>query len=233
MADATTIANALRPLAPKKELKANDVVLINQLAAQWEARMPKGDAIPAEQIKITARMAAELAHHEALVREAYKDSVGVWTWAIGVTNASGHQVFPRYKDNPQSIARCFEVYVWLIENKYAPDVRKAFAGHKMTGAQFVAALSFHYNTGAILTADWVRQWKAGEIAQARRAIMNWRSPPEIIPRRDKERDLFFDGEWSGDGTVRVLPVRKPSYQPDFRSTEKVNALPILEGLLNG
>jgi hypothetical protein len=35
---ATTIANALRPIAPNKKLAAADVPLIDELAAQWDAR---------------------------------------------------------------------------------------------------------------------------------------------------------------------------------------------------
>lgn len=223
---AKSIADALRPLAPSGKLTQSDVEHIDALAAEWAARADAG-------MTITPRVAAELAAHEAIVREAYRDSVGVWTWSIGVTNASGHTVHPRYKDNPQTLDRCFDVYVWLLQEKYAPAVRKAFEGHAITESQFAAALSFHYNTGAILTASWVKLWKAGNIAAAKTSIMEWRKPAEIIPRRQKERDLFFDGKWSSDGTVRVLGVKKPSYQPDFSSRETVQALPILQRLLAG
>lgn len=171
---------------------------------------------------ITERIALELIGHEAIVREAYKDSVGVWTWSVGVTNASGHKVYPRYKDNPQPIDKCLEIYVWLLRSKYAPAVVKAFSGHDLTESQFGAALSFHYNTGAIGRASWVESFKAGRIAQARTEFMNWRSPPEIIPRRKKERDLFFDGKWSADGRATVYPVRKPPYAPDWSGAARVD-----------
>ena len=179
---------------------------------------------------ITPRTAAELLDHEAIVLEAYKDSVGIWTWGVGVTNASGHNV-DRYKDNPQPLDKALEVYVWLLREKYAPAVRKAFEGHALTEAQFAAALSFHYNTGAILRADWVRLWKAGEVAQARTSFMNWSKPAAIIPRREKERDLFFDGKWSNTGKANVYPVRKPSYQPNFAGGKRVDIMPALEALL--
>lgn len=230
MTTADRIAAALRPLAPKGELAAPDVPLINQLAGQWDARTPSPHAAPVAEIPITARTAAELAGHEALVREWYRDSKGIGTWGIGVTNASGHNV-DRYKDNPQTLDHCLAIYAWLLLTGYAPDVRKAFAGHDLNEAQFAAALSFHYNTGKILTASWPKLWMAGDIAAARRSFMEWRNPPEIVPRREKERDLFFDGIWSGDGKVRVLGVRKPSYQPDFSGKERIDALPILERLL--
>lgn len=232
MSNAKNIVDALRPIAPNGRLTLSDVVAIDELAADWDKRSTSSNSTLAENHKITVRTAAELAVHEALVREAYKDSVGVWSWSIGITNASGHTVHPRYKDKPQTLDRCFDVYVWLLREKYAPAVRKAFEGHSLTEEQFAAALSFHYNTGAILTADWVKLWKVGDISKAKTSFMNWRKPAEIIPRREKERDLFFDGKWSGNGVVRVLGVRKPSYQPDFSSKETVQSLPILQRLLS-
>lgn len=228
---AARIAAALRPIAPGGKLTSADVPLIDKLAANW-ARDPGPIllAAPVADAPITARTAAELAGHEAIVLEWYRDSKKIGTWGIGVTNASGHNV-DRYKDKPQTIEHVLAIYIWLLRENYAPDVRKAFAGHALTEAQFAAALSFHYNTGKILTASWPKMWKAGQIEAAERSFMEWRNPPEIIERRQKECDLFFDGTWSGNGTVRVLAVRKPSYEPDFRSRERIDALPIFERLL--
>lgn len=180
---------------------------------------------------LTARVVMELISHEAIVQEAYKDSVGVWTWSVGLTNASGHIVYPRYKDNPQPIRRCLEIFLWVLRENYIPGVLKAFAGHNLTEAQFAAALSFHWNTGKIGTADWVAKWRRGDIAGARLSFMNWSKPPEIIPRRKKERNLFFDGVWTNDGKATVYPVKKPSYSPDFRHPQRMDVLPFLQGLL--
>ncbi|HEX7720453.1 MAG TPA: hypothetical protein VF389_11655 [Woeseiaceae bacterium] len=165
---------------------------------------------------LTLRVAQEIIEHEAIVPEAYKDSVGVWTWGIGVTSASGHKV-NRYIDNPQPIERCIEIFVWLLRNRYVPGVEKAFAGHKLAEHELAAALSFHYNTGAIGRATWVKDFKRGHLGTARQSFMNWVTPPEITARRRKERDLFFDGRWSADGRATVYPVRKPSYAPNFRA----------------
>lgn len=179
---------------------------------------------------ITARIALELISHEAIVAEAYKDSVGVWTWGVGVTNASGHEVHPRYLDKPQDIRKCLEIYLWLLREKYLPPVLKAFT-HPLTEAQLGGALSFHYNTGAIRKATWVRLFNEGNVSGAKLAIMNYRKPPEIIPRREKERDLFFDGKWSGDGLVTVYPVRKPSYSPNWGGAKRVDVSSDIAGLL--
>lgn len=171
--------------------------------------------------KITVKMMQEIIDHEAIICEAYKDSRGIWTWGVGVTSASGHRV-ERYKDNPQPISKVIEVYEWLLREKYAPDVAAAFTGKQLTEAQFTAALSFHYNTGAIRRASWVQSWKDGNREQARLEFMNYRKPSEIIPRRTKERDLFFDGKWSASGKTTIYQVKKPSYQPSWSSAKRID-----------
>jgi GH24 family phage-related lysozyme (muramidase) len=186
------------------------------------------DALPAT--TITPKIMAEIVSHEAIVLEWYKDSKGIGTWGIGVTNASGHSV-DRYKDNPQTIERVLEVYAWLLKEKYLPDVLKAFKRRALTEAQLAAALSFHYNTGAILRADWVESWLGGNVRGAAKEFMNWKVPASIIPRREAERDLFFDGTWSGNGVTTIWPVNKPSYSPAWSKGKQVNILPYLEKLV--
>ncbi len=185
---------------------------------------------PVSHLSLTRRVALEIISHEAIIREAYKDSVGVWTWGIGVTSRSGHSV-ERYKDNPQSIERVLEVYLWLLREKYIPAVVKAFEGFVLTEAQFAAALSFHYNTGAIGKASWVGQFKAGEMQKARVGFMAWRKPPEIIERRGKEMRLFFDGVWSNDGCATIYDVNKPSYAPRWKSARRVDVCADLDRLM--
>ena len=170
--------------------------------------------------KLTTRGAIEIASHEGVVLEAYLDSVGIWTWGIGVTDASGHRV-SRYKDKPSSVERAVEVFQWLLDVRYVPDVLDAFDGRTLTEAQLAAATSFHYNTGAIERATWVKLWLAGKVSDARESFLEWRFPPEILPRRQKEAALFFDGKW-GDGQALIYPVRKPSYRPDFAKGRRVD-----------
>ena len=49
-------------------------------------------------------VAMEVAGHEAIIRQAYKDSKGIWTWSVGLTSATGH-VVERYIGKPQSLDR--------------------------------------------------------------------------------------------------------------------------------
>lgn len=210
-------------------LIAEAIVLLNLVLDGDETPEPIVPAT-AETGLLTVNTALELIAHEAIVQEAYLDSVGVWTWSVGVTNATGHDV-SRYKDKPQTIERCLEVFLWAVNKKYVPAVRKTFEGRDLTEAQFASALSFHYNTGAIAKALWVKQWLAGQVDIARQSFMGWSKPKEIIPRRLKERDLFFDGKWSNDGRATVFPVKKPSYRPDFAKGKRIDIRPILQGLM--
>lgn len=171
-------------------------------------------------MKVDYDIALEVASHEAIVREAYKDSEGVWTWSVGLTGATGHDV-KRYIDKPQTLEHCLAIYAWALEN-YAEAVRAEFKGHVLTKAQFAGALSFHWNTGAIRSASWPDLWKAGKTAEARASFLSWRKPPEIVGRRQKEAALFFDGKWSNDGKITEYPVSKPSYTPLWGGAKRIN-----------
>lgn len=165
-------------------------------------------------------VALEIASHEAVIRQAYKDSVGVWTWSVGLTNATGHNV-ERYIDNPQTLEHCLSVYAWALNN-YAEAVRAEFRGHDLAKEQFAGALSFHWNTGAIRSASWPDLWKDGRIGEARASFLSWRKPPEIVPRREKEAALFFDGVWSNDGTMTEYTRLTSRHTPVWGSARKIN-----------
>ena len=162
---------------------------------------------------LTPRIALEIVAHEGIVREAYRDSTGVWTWSVGVTDASGHTVYPRYKDQPQPLEHCLGVFKWLLETRYLPAVLAAFGNHDPSEGELGAALSFHWNTGAIGRATWLRLSVEGNTAGARAAIMDWAHPASLAARRSREQALFFDGSWSSDGNALVYHVAKPSYHP--------------------
>lgn len=183
--------------------------------------MTKTKAEPACPV-INERIMLEILEHEGIVLEAYRDSVGVWTWGVGVTDNSGHDV-DRYKNKPATLQRVIEVYEWLLRTKYLPAVLAAFDGHVLQENELAAALSFHWNTGAIGRADWVKSFLKGDLDAAHREFMNWSSPREIIGRRKAERALFFDGVWMADGMVTLYQrVRKPSYTPDWGSAKQID-----------
>lgn len=180
--------------------------------------------------KITTKIALEIIQHEAIVRQAYKDSVDVWTWGVGVTNSSGHNV-TRYIGNPQPMQKVLEVYIWLLETKYLPAVEEAFFGADITEEQLAAALSFHWNTGAIKKATWVKQFMAGDVIAAKKSFMNYRKPASIIDRRKAERDLFFSGKWtSGGASVEITRVFANG-NPDWRSRKSIDVSGVIGSII--
>lgn len=212
---ADAIASHARGLTVDGKLMGVDVSLINNLADSISGRFP----VPAVTASdgITVRAAVELADHESIVLEYYLDNAKppVGTWGIGVTAASGHNVL-QYKDNPSTIGHVLDVYVSLLRTKYLPPVLRAFKGRALTEAQLAAALSFHYNTGAIERTDWVGMWLDGKITQARTFLEgHYLNGGALASRRKAEAALFFGNQWISDGKVSVIPVGKPSYQPLF------------------
>lgn len=173
----------------------------------------------------------EIAGHEAIVRQTYYDSKKVPTWSVGLTSATGH-IVERYWKKPQSLTHCLRVYVWALKN-YAYEVEQAFKGYALSEAQFAAALSFHWNTGKIKTATWVKTFLAGDKAKARIQFMLYNKPKEIIERREKERDLFFDGVWSNNGTMTEYTRVKDNGMIDWASGKKINVTKELTEALRG
>lgn len=220
------LAAKAREVAYQGKLLQPDVDLINQLAGSLHSRFLTGAAPAPAYVSgnLTERAALELIEHEAIVLEAYYDNAKppVLTWGIGVTSRSGHSV-DRYKDKPQTIQRVLEIFVWLLRTNYMPAVLRAFKGRALTEHQFAAALSFHYNTGAIEETSWVKLWLAGKTAEAREFLeTHYLNGGDLTKRRKLEAALFFDGKWTTDGRATVLGVRKPSYKPDWGNARTVD-----------
>lgn len=176
-------------------------------------------------------MVHEIAKVEGIILEMYYDSVGVATWSVGITSASGHNV-QRYNGKPSTMKRALEVYIWLLKTRYGPRVVNAFGSKLITKEQFAAALSFDWNTGRIHDATWVKEFKAGQVAQARSSIMNFRRPPEIKARREHERDLFFGGTFSGVKTITQYDVNSRQ-RPRWGSARRVDVSQEISELLRG
>jgi len=214
-----TIFEAIRAVRDDKRFSADEVAMIDTLLDKLG--VPRVAPVAGS---VTMRVVLETVEHESIVQEAYKDSVGVWTWSVGLTAASGVDPLP-YKDKPAPLSTCLKASVERMRNKYGPEVTKAFKGRALTESQFAAALSWHWNTGAIGRTDWVALFLAGKIKEARDHMEgHYLNGGDLKERRLKESALFFDGEWAQTGIASVVPVSKPSYQPNFRLTKRVNIM---------
>lgn len=147
--------------------------------------------------------------HEGVVPAPYFDSVGVPTFGIGHTASAG-------PPDPEGMARgmpldldealtyAFEVFRRDLP-RFEAGVNRVLNGRTVPQHEYDAAVSFHFNTGAIAHAEWVKEWLAGRKDAAAAKIMNWRKPASIIERREAERDLFLRGTY-GSRRAAVWPV---------------------------
>lgn len=155
-------------------------------------------------MKTSDKGVAAIMRHEGVVPGPYFDSVGVQTYGVGHTAAAG---FPNPAEMPAGmpedldteLGRVFDVFETDLI-KYEADVDRAIKV-PVSQHEFDAAVSFHYNTGAIGTATWVKTLNGGDRAKAAEQIMNWTKPEEIIPRRQAEQRLFRDGIYPSEPIV--------------------------------
>lgn len=174
-----------------------------------------------------------LISHEGIVPGPYKDSRGVLTYGVGHTKAAGepdpaNMAAGMPTDLDAALVRVFQVFRADLA-KYEAAVNKAITV-PTSQEQFDAAVSFHYNTGAIAKATWVKTLNAGEPQKAANQIMNWSKPPEIIGRRQAEKNLFSLGVYpSQDLTVwGVTDTREVIWRPQ-RTLSPDEALGLMRG----
>lgn len=192
-------------------------------------------------MKTSPRGIAAIAGHEAFVPGPYFDSRRVLTIFVGHTAAAGDPdpaTRPRGMPDDLDAALAEGMAVFARDlARYEAEVTSAIRV-EVTQAEFDAAVSFHFNTGAIGRADWVKALNAGDLAGAAAGIMNWRKPPEIIDRRKAEQRLFQTGAypdkamavWSVDEAGRVSwkkPVRVVSAAEVVAMVEATRPAPII------
>ena len=135
---------------------------------------------------------AEIAGHEGIVLSPYRDSVGVWTFGVGHTASAGApDPASMAKGVRQPLGTALDVFrrdLAHYEERVARAVTVPLAQH-----EFDALVSFDFNTGGIFRAKLTKLLNAGDRAAAAEAFDGWHRPPEIVPRREKEKRLFRDG----------------------------------------
>lgn len=149
-------------------------------------------------MKLSPQGFASIVAHEGIVPGPYFDSVGVLTFGIGHTAAAGAPIPANMKrgipaDLDKALRSIFDLFEADLA-KYEAAVNAAVKV-QMLQHQYDAAVSFHYNTGAIYSATWVKDWNTGNLTKAAAGFMSWRKPYSIILRRKAEQALFRDGTY--------------------------------------
>lgn len=149
---------------------------------------------------------AYLDSREGVVLKAYRDAVGVLTIGAGLTAASG-VIVPK----PGMVitrAQASALMREALAKNYEPAVRKAM-GDVVPQHAFDGGSSFHWNTGAIGRASWVKAWKRRDDKGVRNGLLNWikgggRVLPGLQRRRREEADIILHGKWPVDLKVATL-----------------------------
>ncbi len=140
---------------------------------------------------------AALVLEEGEVLKAYRDVVGKWTIGVGLTDASGVvKVKPGMTITKTESRRLLGL---ALRRNYEPAVQKAMTGAEQN--EFDAAVSFHFNTGAIGSASWVGLWRGMASRDAISAKFRlWNKGggkvlPALSKRRERELSMLFDRKY--------------------------------------
>lgn len=162
---------------------------------------------------------AALTLEEGEVLKSYLCPAGKWTIGVGITSAAGVG-----KIGPGMVitrAQSQSMLQQALRQSYEPEVKRAMPMPKQQ--EFDAAVSFHWHTGAIARASWVKLWraKAGRPAISK-SFRQWnRADGRVLPalsgRRDRELAIMFDGVYRG------APA---TYTPPAASAAAIWALPL-------
>lgn len=128
---------------------------------------------------------------EGCALRAYRDVVGVWTIGFGQTNYDktlGFKVGPGVTITYEEALRLFRN---SIARQYEPEVAKAMPNAAPN--VFDTGTSFHFNTGAIGRASWVKAALRGDWAAVKASLMSWnRAGGKVVAGLTRRRAAEFE-----------------------------------------
>jgi len=132
---------------------------------------------------------AFLERHEGVVLKAYRDPVGIWTIGAGLTRASG-VVDPRAGMH-LTRAAATELLLKALARNYEPAVRTAMPDAEQHA--FDGGVSFHWNTGKIGSASWVRSWTERDWPEVERRLKLWnKAGGRVLKGLERRRGEEFE-----------------------------------------
>ena len=154
-------------------------------------------------MKISDKGLEALIAEEGEVLRAYRDTAGIWTIGVGLTKASG-VIDPKpgmtiTKEKSRALLRAALAQIYEPEVERTMSVADGAKVRRPTQSEFDAGVSFHFNTGAIQRASWVKLWKD---RAAQSAILSafklWRRVggkvlPALERRREREAAMLLSG----------------------------------------
>lgn len=165
-------------------------------------------------MRVSEQGIAMLEAEEGVVLRAYRCPAGVWTIGAGLTAASG-VVVPR-AGMVITPAEASALLAKALAKNYEPAVDRAMWPGRPVQHEFDAGVMFHFNTGAIGRASWVRAWIRDNADAARRGLMAWNKGggkvlPGLVKRREREADLLLKGVYTpGKARRAAVPAHGPA-----------------------
>lgn len=149
--------------------------------------------------RVSARGLKFLVQQEGVRRYAYNDSAGHATFGVGhlihrgPVTAADKRVWGT-PQNPKSMVFVLQVLRQDLV-RYNATVREATSGTKLYKREFDACLSLCFNIGpaGFRSSTVAREVRAKRFKRAADAFLSWSRPPELLPRRKRERELFLRG----------------------------------------
>lgn len=131
----------------------------------------------------------KLIHREGVRLKAYRDSVGVWTIGVGHTSAAGApKVVPGLTITMDQCNAILAADLTPIETAIARAVKVDLAQNEFDA---LVSVVFNIGTPGFLRSTFLRRLNAGDRKGCANALMMWNKPPEIIGRRETERQQFL------------------------------------------
>lgn len=161
-------------------------------------------------MQTSAQGVATMKHHEGEVLRAYLCPAGIWTIGVGLTAASG--VVKPKAGMVITSAQSTNLLGEALRRNYEPTVREAMPGARQH--EFDAGVSFHFNTGAIRKATWVKKWRAKAAESViRSGLLAWNKGggkvlPGLVRRREDEARMLLEGKYPV--SAKAPPVDKPA-----------------------
>jgi GH24 family phage-related lysozyme (muramidase) len=136
-------------------------------------------------MKISQQGVKKLEQREGKRNKAYKDTKGIWTIGVGHT---GPNVYEGLAWTDQQIEDALRDDLAWAEQTVNESVKVV-----LTQNQYDALVSFVFNIGATAfkKSTLLKLLNQGLYDMAAEAFLMWNKPPEIIGRRNSEREQFL------------------------------------------
>jgi len=123
--------------------------------------------------------------------KAYKDTKGIWTIGVGDIDLNNDGI--RDVKEGMTITHAQSMANLGMDIKWAEDAVNKGVKVPLTQNQFDALVSFVFNIGAsaFASSTLLKVLNLGNYDEAAKQFDRWHIPPEIIGRRDGEKDQFL------------------------------------------